>query len=256
MLRRRGQKSLYEAISSARQAPPSSPQQVQPLHPQQKEAVEQQKPTERKPQPRQTVQSVQAPKNVTNVTNETSWPKMPRAATIIGNRIELSLSLGTCVILGLVIIILMVIFFRLGQIYGKSSVSKPVAAAINPPPAEGLGIQPNTTNPNIQQPPTASSVTPVTGTGSNRIVIKTTSKRSDLEPAMEFFNKSGIATEIVPEGSSYKLVTANRSYSNPNVSGTDGYQARQRIIETGKNYKAPLGYEQFRFTDPYGEKVQ
>ena len=139
MLRRRGQKSLYEAISSAKQGPVSGKEPAQPLHPQQK-------PPEKKPASKQTAQAA-----LSTLNEKAGWPKMPRAATFIGGRLELSLSLGTCIVSGLVVILMLIIFFRLGQIYGKTDTSKPVAAASNQLPPEGFGVHTENANPVIPQ---------------------------------------------------------------------------------------------------------
>jgi hypothetical protein len=77
-----------------------------------------------------------------------------------------------------------------------------------------------------------------------------------LEPVKEHFAQFGIETEIKRIDEWYYLVTKDK-YDNPQKPGTDGYLARQRIIELGAQYKAPPGYETFGkepFHDAYGMK--
>ena len=90
--------------------------------------------------------------------------------------------------------------------------------------------------------------------GNNRIVIQTWQVRSQLEPVKRFFAENGIATEIREISGMYYLITKDR-YANPEKRGTDGYYAKQRIIELGSQYKAPAGYGSFGakpFYDAYG----
>ncbi len=256
MLRKRGQKSLYEAISKARgktspNKPPveySPPQEVQPVQ-QEREPVKQkiEEPPHRLP-----VETA-----VENVEQKFEWPKKPRAATFIDGRLELSMSYIVAVVLGLVLILVLLLFFRLGQIYGSPSTGQnKQAVKTNLPPPEGAGIYSENANPLAVQAATAANASETAGKGSNRIVIKIYSRQQDLAPAKDFFDKNGIETEIIQDSTGvYKLVTKSKNFNNPNSAGTDGYQVKQKIIEVGKDYKAPQGFEQFKFNDPYGEKV-
>jgi hypothetical protein len=64
----------------------------------------------------------------------------------------------------------------------------------------------------------------------------------------------GVATEIIEKNNWYYLVTKNK-YDNPEKAGTDGYLAKQKIIEIGSGYKAPVGFESFGpkpFSDAFG----
>ena len=85
-------------------------------------------------------------------------------------------------------------------------------------------------------------------TGKNRIVIQTLQLRSHLEPVKQYFASFGVETEIKKVDNWYYLVTENK-YDNPEKPGTNGYFAKQRIIELGAGYKAPTGYESFRRGD-------
>ena len=66
----------------------------------------------------------------------------------------------------------------------------------------------------------------------------------------------GIETKIEQRGDLYFLVTKKNTYNNPNKEGTDGFDAKQKIKQIGAGYKAPAGYENFVFKDPYGEKAR
>lgn len=98
---------------------------------------------------------------------------------------------------------------------------------------------------------------PATPEASNVIVIVEYSKRADLAPVRKHFAQSTIETEIVNWGGKYFLITKDR-FEGFGL-GSDGYQAKQKIVEVGAKYKAPQGYETFAplfFKDAYGRKVE
>ena len=87
-------------------------------------------------------------------------------------------------------------------------------------------------------------------------MIQTYQLRTHLEPVKQYFAQFGIETDIKKIGDWYYLVTKDK-YENPEKSGTDGYFAKQKIIELGAEYKAPQGYETFGskpFYDAYGQR--
>ena len=91
--------------------------------------------------------------------------------------------------------------------------------------------------------------------GNNRIVIQTYDKRADLELVQYYFAEGGIETEIRKIGDTFYLVSADKYEKDPKIEGTDGYAAKQKIIEWGARYKAPQGYETFgakSFETAYG----
>ena len=93
--------------------------------------------------------------------------------------------------------------------------------------------------------------------GNNRIVIQEYQVRAHLEPVQQYFAQFGIETEIIPIDNQWFLVTKAKYEENPKRPGTDGYLAKQKIIEFGAQYKAPQGYETFAphfFKDAYGMK--
>jgi len=194
------------------------------------------------------------------------WRRKPRVVQLNAGRIEFSLpyQLAIAVVLGLVVVAL--IAFRAGQL---SNVARDVTP--NKPPAN-LGS--NRTNPptpmkntvkqetNVANKNTmqgTGNVGVVTGTGGNVIVLVEHAVQKDLLPVQAHFAGYGIETEIVNWSNRFFLVTKDR-YDNPEKSGTDGYAAKQKIIEVGAKYKgkAPEGYESFAphyFSDAYGRKV-
>jgi len=196
----------------------------------------------------------------------TYWPKGPRIVQFVGGRVEISVpyQLAIAVLLGLILLILVV--FRLGQ--GRAAVPAQSAAkksrAVKSPADRATEIEafaPAKVGP-VQAPmieravevTEAAVVSADSAQGRNRIVIQTYPVRTHLEPAKEYFAEHGIATRIERIAGRYYLVTA-AMYDNPEREGTDGYAAKQRIIELGAGYRAPQGYETFGkrpFHDAYG----
>ena len=73
----------------------------------------------------------------------------------------------------------------------------------------------------------------------------------------KYFSENGIETEIRKVGNWYYLISAEK-YDNPEKAGTDGFAAKQRIVELGAKYKSPPGYGSFGtkpFSDAYGMKL-
>jgi hypothetical protein len=250
--RNRKKKALYEVIGRGRlkpgpgkaqeQLPPEPPAEIEPAAP----SAEAMAPVAEATAPVAEARPTEAaPK----------WPRRPRMLQVNAGRIEISIpyQLGIAVLLGVVLAVLVV--FRLGQLSYASSEktagtkpSKAKAAAKKPRPAAVVETKP--------QAPRPERVQPVETKGSNWIVIQTYQVASQLQPVKEYFARFRIETEIRKIGAWYYLVTKDK-YDNPERAGTDGYRAKQRIIELGANYKAPPGYESFGakpFDDAYGMK--
>ncbi|MHC4621413.1 MAG: hypothetical protein ACYTEQ_27030 [Planctomycetota bacterium] len=183
------------------------------------------------------------------------WPTKPRLVQVNTGRIEISIpyQLGIAVLLGVLLLVLVV--FRLGQLsYAggeKAAGTKPNTAKA--PAKKRRPVSRVETRPR-QRPPERTA--PVEAAGSNRVVIQTFQVPSQLQPVKEYFAGFGIETEIKKVGDWYYLVTRDK-YDNPERPGTDGYRAKQRIIDLGADYKAPPGYERFGtrpFHDAYGMK--
>jgi hypothetical protein len=183
----------------------------------------------------------------------TIWPRRPRVLQFNAGRIELSLpyQLAIALILGLVLLVLVV--YRLGQMsYPAEQEAGNSAAKIEEIDWE-KATGPATVD--IRTTPGGDGeVEPVEQKGNNRIVIQTYETRTQLEPVKEYYGSFEIETEIRKIGGWYYLVTKDK-YENPKKRGTEGYLAKQRIIELGADYKAPPGYESFGkkpFHDAYG----
>ena len=191
------------------------------------------------------------------------WSRRPRLLQLSAGRVEMSIPypLAIAVLLGIVLLGLVV--FRFGQAAGKGQNAAGVGVEL-PASAEKVGEAPaELADLQIRQPmetggPVVESA--AAGSGDNVIVMVQYPVKADLIPVQEHFAEYGIGTEIIREGDWYFLVTKDR-YNNPEKAGTDGYKAKQKIIEVGAKYKnkAPEGYETFAphfFKDAYGRKVQ
>ena len=178
-------------------------------------------------------------------------------------RIELSIpyQVGIAVVLG--VLLAAVVLFRLGERVGNREVAANAPAATKPGRAEIKAGVAEAGNAGYACCKTADGAGYFRRSGGgdsadidgkNRIVLKIYQVRSHLEPAKEYFDKMGVATEIIEKNNWYYLVTKNK-YDNPEKAGTDGYLARQKIIEIGSGYKAPVGFESFGpkpFSDAFG----
>ncbi len=179
------------------------------------------------------------------------WVRKPRPVQVNAGRIEFSVPYQVAVAVLLGLILLIVITFRLGQWFG-------VGAAAGVPASK----QTQVARPAEQSPKTVDT-TPAgfdaaKQSGRNRIVIQMYQVKAHLEPAREYFDKMGVETEIIERNNWYYLVTKNK-YNNIDKVGTDGYQARQKIVELGAGYKAPQGFETFGtkpFSGAFGMKFE
>lgn len=187
-----------------------------------------------------------------------AWLNRPRMLQFNAGRVEISVpyQLAIAVLLGLVLLALIV--FRLGQVSYRSSqkaAETPVSIQVTTPKVMAGTLQ-TTVSAEEKEVPVANEVEveKVEPKGTNRIVIQTYQLRADLEPVRRYFSQFGIETEIIKIGDWYYLVTRD-GYENPSKPWTDGYIAKQKIIELGANYEAPQGYETFGskpFSDAYG----
>jgi hypothetical protein len=194
------------------------------------------------------------------------WTRKLSFAQFNAGKIEFSIpyQVGIAIVLGT--LLTAVVLFRLGQWVGsrdtvtstpttaKPVVNKPVEARPAAPKPASQDV-PAVKQPVVQNASAADvAANQPVSTGKNRIVLKIYQVRSHLEPAKEFFDKMGVTTEIIEKGNWYYLVTKNK-YDNPEKAGTDGYLAKQKIIELGAGYKAPVGFETFGpkpFSDAFG----
>ncbi len=249
MTRNRSKKALYEVMSKAR---------VKPEH---GKIVEHLRPTTDEDAP------AIKQKSAAGVPESTAkWWRKPRIVQLNAGRIEFSMPYQIAVVLVLGFIFVILAAYRLGQ----SSYPAEPQQADQPDPAvqEMDGERPEEqamayiTQPSSPPENTTTKTEiaePVKPMGSNVIVLVVYDSLPDLAPVQAHFSEYGVETEIVTERGRYFLQTKQR-YDNPGTVGTDGYKAKQKIVEVGAKYKgkAPAGYETFApnyFSDAYGKKV-
>jgi len=189
------------------------------------------------------------------------WWRKPRIVQFNTGRIEFSVSYPLAIALLLVIILLFLAAFRLGQRMSDSVgkipqdvLEKPVGQPIT---ETSLAVdKPEKTAPVAVSGEKTESSAPK---GSNVIVLVEYQTQADLVPVQKHFAEFGIETELVNLAGRYFLITKDRFDGfGP---GSDGFRARQKIVEVGALYKdkAPEGYETFApnfFKDAYGKKVE
>jgi len=248
MVRNRGKKALYEVMSKARvKSEPSK-------------AVEHYRPVE----PDQDAPEIQQESDAGVPKSSAKWWRKPRVVQLNAGRIEFSMPYQIAVVLFLVFIFVIIAAYRLGQASYPAQqqvvTSEPVQRVTD---SERTIEQASV---DIMQPlePTedntakAEVAEPVNPRGNNVIILAQYHSLPDLAPVQAHFAEHGIELEIVPQSGKYFLQT-KQLYENPANPGTDGYKALQKIIEVGKEYKAPAGYETFApnyFSDAYGMKVK
>lgn len=188
----------------------------------------------------------------------TQWPRRPKIVQLNAGRIEISMPYQLAIALLLGVVLLVLVVFRLGQItYTSSQEAAGSDAKISKAERQAPAGRTQISEVIEKTAPALSAAEkgePVKLKGNNRIVIQTFPRRTHLEPVKQYFARFGIETELRKIDNWWFLVTQDK-YENPKRQGTDGYSAKQRIIELGAKYKAPEGYEPFGpkpFYDAYG----
>ncbi|MFC1633532.1 hypothetical protein ACFL5Z_01710 [Planctomycetota bacterium] len=253
MARNRGKKALYEVMSKARQKPGygRSLEQMPP-----KSAGESGPDIEEK-------SAVETSKGMVQ------WSRKPRLFQYNGGRIEFSMPYQVAIALALALILVILASYRLGQFSYQPQEQKSAQpsglmrqveqenrtqrAAIELPPSSPTPVE----NIPPQTERVETDIDPEASTGNNVIVLVEYHSPADLGPVQAHFEEHGITTEIRMRNGRYFLQTVDR-YDNPDKPGTDGNKAKEKIIEIGKTYKAPSGYDPFSkhyFSDAYGKKV-
>jgi len=231
-------KALYEVLGKASARPG-----YEQLHPQ---------PAPVKP----AVQKQAAPPNTVR------WVRKPSFVQINAGRIEFSIPYQVGIAVVLAALLILVVMFRLGERMSGKDVVRPASpvktnsvVTRQPIPQPAKVTEP--VQPAKQVTAAGAAQTPVSA-GKNRIVIQVYQVRTHLEPVKTYFDKLGVATEIIEKNNWFYLVTKNK-YSNPDKAGTDGNLAKQKIVELGASYKAPPGFETFGpkpFSDAYGMRFE
>jgi len=203
-----------------------------------------------------------ASSDTTDSSVQARWPRKPRILQFNAGRVEISMpyQLAVAVLLGIVLLVL--VFFRLGQMsYLKNQEpSSDGASKTFEPDNSGSGeelpsLEPRRFEESGEDTTETASVDE--SAGDNVIVIQTLKDKMQLQPVKDYFNSLGIATRIIRINEWYYLVT-EKKYGNPDQSGTAGYRAKQRIIRLGGGYKPPAGYKSFGdkpFRDAFGMKI-
>jgi hypothetical protein len=254
---RRNRMSLYEAMTRSRRRKSGYGRTLDKLHP---EKATEDKPTEQE-------SDVQIPLYQSAAT----WWRKPRMVQFNTGRIEFSISypVAAAILLGLILLVLLA--FRAGQYYSGSRPADANPTGLIPaqPKKADSGSVRNvadlsaapladeSTRTVVDESPAETKVEFTPLKGGNVIVLVEYPKRADLVPVQKHFSQFGIATEIVNWGGKYFLITRDR-YEGFGT-GSDGYEAKQKIVEVGAKYKAPQGYETFAplfFKDAYGKKIE
>ena len=251
MARNRGKKALYEVMSKARQKPGYG-RSLEPMPP--KNAGEKEPDIEEKG-------AVETSKGMVQ------WSRKPRLFQYNAGRIEFSMPYQVAIALALALILVILASYRLGQFSYQPQEQKPaqppglMRQADRENLSERAAVELPSPEPVENMPPKTerveTDIDSEASTGNNVIVLVEYHSPADLGPVQAHFEEHGITTEIRMRNGRYFLQTVDR-FDNPNRSGTDGYKAKQKIIEIGKKYKAPTGYETFAkhlFSDAYGKTV-
>jgi outer membrane biosynthesis protein TonB len=217
----------------------------------------------------------------------------PKAVQLHDGRIEVSLPYTLGVTVLLIAILLVLGAFRLGQMQHRTSPPAVTSSApgttnqvkqVTPKP-DPAPVRQETPAPVPAPAPAnettsagpSNAATPPAKSGDHVIVLAQNAQSKPLESAQTFFKEHGVALEVIDVAKlrdylgghgistsvlgtrgGYMLVTADY-YDNPQNPGTDGFKAKQKIIELGKAYKATPGSQAFApnyFSDAYGMKVR
>ena len=207
------------------------------------------------------VEKIEAPKPSSHIREAAAskpgagWSTRPKAVRLYPDRIELCFSWQVAIISSLAIVTMLMVFFRLGQMYSlkKAEAKKPSQSIA----VENIMPQAKPQSANADKPaPVPKMVEPM---GDNIIVIASHPLSSHLEPVKQYFAGFGITTEIIKRDARWLLVTRER-FDSVEKPGSDGFEMRKKIIAIGANYKPPAssGFEPFGpkpFQDAYGMKV-
>lgn len=245
MARHRKKMALYEVIASKSVTPKES------------KKFEQLRPEQKKPE------TDIAKTNADTSENTVKWPKRPKMLQLNAGRVEISLPYQIAIAVGLGVLLIVALSYRAGQASntgpqaGFSTPAMPENTAEQPYEEEIFrDSEPTTAVENADPKPANPAQNNVTAQqGDNVIVIQYWENKRELVPVKEFFAKQGIKTEILFIKGIYYLVTKQRYEQNPQTAGTEGYFARQKLIDIGSRYKAPAGYGSFKLDDPYGMMI-
>jgi hypothetical protein len=243
MSRYRGQKALYEVIGRSRSRTRlSQDRSIEPLRA--PDAIKEKEARSREAE-------------TDNTHNEQiRWE--PRAIQFNSGRIELLLPYPVVFILALAVLIVILAAFKLGQSSGSEAPKPRVDlgqqnSPMNASSGETGGVQGAAAGQTEIKEENTKIVFDGTVRAGNAILIQEYGELVDLVPVKRFFAEGGIATEIIGTGTTFFLVTKERFAGNPDKEGSPGFLLKQRIIELGTKYQAPLDRARFAgFGKAYG----
>jgi len=216
----------------------------------------------------------------------------PRPVQLNEGRIEVSVPYYVGAIASIVLLMVVLVAYRLGQArpggqgsdagrpaeaaQGKSVLPADPPTRTTPANATTSGEAPLPANPRTAST-AGQGASPVASQGDNWIVLVKHKNGEDLVPVQDFYARYGIDLFILPldqapaifaqfgldasrlpAGPGFLLVTKN-AYDNPNVAGSEGSKMVKRIAEVGALYKAHTGDKLFApnyFGDAYGMKIR
>jgi hypothetical protein len=192
----------------------------------------------------------------------THWPRKPKLLQFNAGRVEISLPypLAIAVFLGFILLFLVALWLGETGYLNRTRITNSagtVLDSLRKKMGEGLAGSGQRVGENENILPNNEEAVTGGSKGNNRIVIQTYHTREDLELVQYHFSEGNIGTEIKKIGDTFYLVTVDKYEKDPKIAGTDGYAAKQKIIEWGARYKAPQGYEPFgakSFETAYGRK--
>jgi len=261
---------LKKVITARPKSKPGPKQRVEPVRP----AAE-------RPAPPPVVppQAVERPEPRSPQGPTQTWLK-PKAFQFNDGRIEISMPYQLGIAVGLGLILVMLIAFRLGQIDQRArfaAAQQGGPTTVPASPVGGAGPPEAETSPATASLSDSGAAAAAAVPGDHVIVLAHYPVRTHLEPVRAYFASKEVETEIVAvealrqyfsqrglntavlPGEGYMLVTSGRLYENPNQAGSDGYTIKEKIVELGAEYKAPTGYETFApnyFSDAYPMKIK
>ncbi|MCH8217988.1 MAG: hypothetical protein IH892_14620 [Planctomycetes bacterium] len=223
MARYRGQKALYEAMSRA-----SSRSQAKLTR------------------GRSAQQQIEPPTEADRTHNgKMHW--QPRAFQLHSGRVELTLPYSAIAVVSILFVLALVASFKLGQ-HGQPLARLASRQPPSPGAAQGTGGESEATdgtNEKVTSPAAGADSSSSWVRPGSTIVIQQFGKLEDLIPVRQYFNSKGIGTEIVRTDKAFYLFTVDRFSALSLKEGTREYRLQQRIVELGKEYRAPAGRESF-----------
>jgi hypothetical protein len=259
-----GQMALYEAVNRER-FKAAQKKELSRVVPDQADNVE----PALRPQP--VTIPPQQPKNAD--VKQSVWTKKPKMFGLNNGRIEIFLPYLHAVTILMVLLFLLVVSYTIGHTVGKNNTEEFSAkntdtVAETTATLDTVKVAKEMARSAVAKygtaTPAASSTTTESaakgGEGENVIVLaelKNTSNAKDLEPAKQYFDEHGIATEIIKNYHGSCLLVTKEKYDGFSR-GTAGAAIIEKIGQIGAKYKAPAGYGGFGskpFSDAYGRKM-